>query len=136
MISITYNPKAGIADVDVDQDATDLEFVKFCDYLDSNKSLSRSLNILVKAPVGFKAFDKSKLFSITSHYKRVIKSYDKITVAFAISNEYDAEIILQFRSLLDEQQRNSFFVCKSVKEAKRHLRRNSSSLTLSHLNAC
>ncbi len=134
MISITYNPQAGIADVDVDQDATDLEFIKFCDYMESNKSLSRVLNILVKAPVGFKTFDKTKLFAITSHYKRVIKSYDKISVAFAISNECSSELIYQFRSLLDEQQKNSFFICKSIKEAKRVLRRHSSSLTVNHLN--
>ncbi len=133
MISITYNPQEAIADVVVDKNATHLEFIKFCDYLKSNNSFSRFLNILVKAPDGIKTVDEAQMFSVISHFKSVFKSYDKINMAFTVSNENSEKTVHQFFSLLDENQKQSCCVCKSIKEAKRVLRRNSSSLIIKNV---
>ncbi len=134
MISITYNSQEAIADVVVDKNVTHLEFIKFCDYLASNNSFSRFLNVLVKAPDGIKTVNDAEMFSALSHFKSIYKSYDKINMVFTVSNESSEKTVHQFFSMLDENQKQDCFVCKSIKEAKRVLRRNSSSLMLDQKN--
>lgn len=119
---IKINKDKGLVETLVKKDTTAHEFIRFCEYIEEEKSISRHLNILMKAAEGFQNVDTSHLKSIADALKKLIDKYDKINIAFTVSHQRELELSLLFKDLIKTDYYR-FKVFTTTKDATRWLRR-------------
>lgn len=122
-----FNPSYGILEVTVNKTTSTKEFIKFCEYIGQNNSLPRYLNILFFAPEGFREIVDDELTIIANSLENTATRFEKINISFTVSTPKELNLVSKF---IESHKISNLdlFACKSVKESKRIIRRQSLSI--------
>ncbi len=134
MISIKKNLSKDLFEIFFEQTTSKEEFYEFCNFIKTNKSISRILNLVFIAPNGIKNVDYSNITRVLHGIKNATDHYDKVNLAVTVCKHRESLLCSVFKKLIsDSKIQCEHFAC--LKDAIRWVRRQNTSSYSTHKNA-
>ncbi len=134
MIAIKENRSKNLFEIYFEQTISNEEYYEFCNFIKSNKSISRILNLVFIAPYGIKNVDYSNITRVLHGIKNATDHYDKVNLAVTVCKHRESLLCSVFKKLIsDSKIQCEHFAC--LKDAIRWVRRQNNNSYSTHINA-